>query len=186
MCFQTRSLPITSSIDLTPPPVEIPSLSSPPHFFKVQVQPAAPLSPTPQVLSTSSTIPPPSPPLTQTYKKKYTLCPSLHSPTLTAQLTQLETFWTQPNNLLRQEAAVNTVTHSKRKERILGFIGWCYNTATILQPTLELFDIGKSTNNRERYEAYLNYLKDERKLNIGTIAEHITAAVYVLKMLCVR
>jgi hypothetical protein len=35
--------------------------------------------------------------------------------------------------------------------------------------------------NKKRYEQYLDYLKNKRKLNDGTMVEHFIAAVYALK-----
>jgi hypothetical protein len=37
--------------------------------------------------------------------------------------------------------------------------------------------------NREKYEKYLDYLRNERELSDGTIVEHLTSAIYALKML---
>jgi hypothetical protein len=118
-------------------------------------------------------------------KKKYSLNEQYHSLTLSNQLIQLEKYWTQPNNLLRKEAMVNDVTHNKRKERILCFMGWCVEFQA-LQPDLTLFDVSKGSENRERYEKYLDYLKNDRKLNAGTMVEHFTSAIYALKMLYAR
>jgi hypothetical protein len=120
------------------------------------------------------------------YKKKYTLNEQYHSPALASQLVQLEKYWTQPNNLLRKDPMVNQVTHKKRRERILCYMGWLIESNRLLQPDLTLFDVSKSAENRERYELYLDYLKNERKLNAGTIIEHFTAAVYALKYLYAR
>lgn len=105
---------------------------------------------------------------------------------LTNQLLQLEKYWILPNNLLRRDAPVSEVTHKKRKERILCFLGWCKDYDKVDQPDLLLFDIEKSDNNRERYERFLDYLKDSRLLNDGTIVEHITSAIFALKFLFAR
>jgi hypothetical protein len=119
-------------------------------------------------------------------KKKYTLNEEYHSAILVSQLIQLENYWTQPNNLLRRESLVNSVTHKKRKERILCFMGWCLANNEVQQPDLWMFDITKSSEHKERYEKYLNYLKNTRKLGEGTMVEHFTAAIYALKMLYAR
>jgi hypothetical protein len=92
-------------------------------------------------------------------------------------------YWTQPNNLTRKEAMVNEVTHNKRRERILCFMGWCVEFNHACQPDFTLFDVSKNSENRERYEKYLDYLKNDRKLGAGTMVEHFTAAIYALKML---
>jgi hypothetical protein len=114
-------------------------------------------------------------------KKKYTLDEQDYSPALTNQLIQLEQYWTQPNNLSRKNTTVNQVTHNKRKERILCFMGWCKELGGVQQPDFTLFDISALEENKKRYEQYLDYLKNKRKLNDGTMVEHFTAAVYALK-----
>lgn len=116
-------------------------------------------------------------------KKKYTLDKQHHSPLLANQLAQLEFYWTHPNNLLRKNPKVNQVTHNKRKERILCFMGWCKDINNVIQPDLTLFDVNKSEKYKNQYETYLNYLKETRKLTSGTMVEHFTAAIYVLKYL---
>jgi hypothetical protein len=122
----------------------------------------------------------------KTCKKKYTLNEQYHSPTLASHLTQLERYWTHPHNLQRKEPAVNGVTHKKRKERILCFMGWCREMNQVPHPDLTLFDISKSPEHRERYELYLDYLRNDRKLGSGTMIEHFTAAIYALKFLFTR
>lgn len=122
----------------------------------------------------------------KTCRKKYSLSEKHHSLNLTNQLQQMERYWTQPNNLQRKEAAVNQVTHKKRRERILCFMGWCRESNQVAAPDLLLYNIDASQENRERYETYLDYLKRTRWLNDGTVVEHITAAIYALKFLFAR
>ena len=119
-------------------------------------------------------------------KKKYTLNEQYHSPTLALHLAELARYWTEPNNLQRREAKTNDTTHKKRKERILCFMGWCKAMSGVDQPDFTLFDISRGEENRERYERYLDYLRNERKLNAGTMIEHFTSAIYALKMLFAR
>jgi hypothetical protein len=62
-------------------------------------------------------------------------------------------------------------------------MGWCREMNQIPQPDFTLFDISKSPENRERYELYLDYLKNDKKLGSSTMVEHFTAAIYALKFL---
>ena len=64
-------------------------------------------------------------------------------------------------------------------------MGWCQNIHKLQQPDLTLYDINQQEN-CQQYELYLDYLKNDRKLNNGTIIEHITAAIYSLKFLFAR
>jgi hypothetical protein len=71
-----------------------------------------------------------------------------HSTVLISQFQQLERYWTEPNNLQRKESAVNQVTHKKRKERLLCFLGWCKEFEKVHHPDLTLLDVAKSLENR--------------------------------------
>lgn len=101
------------------------------------------------------------------------------------QLANLQLFWMQSTNTRRQTKAVNITTHNKRQERLLGYLGWLKTHADVSSPSLGFFDISNE-GYRSAYERYLNYLTDDRKLSIGTIVEHLTAAIYVLKFLHAR
>ena len=125
-------------------------------------------------------------PVLKEKSKKYTLSEEDFSDKLKVQLANLQTFWMQVTNTRRQEKPVNMTTHCKRKERLLGFLGWLKTHKQISHPTFENFDIEHNEEFRNTYEEYLDYLTEVRQLNSGTLVEHITAAIYVLKFLCVR
>ena len=118
--------------------------------------------------------------------KKYTLSEEDFDQTLKVQLADLQNFWMQPSSTKRQAKAVNMTTHTKRRERLLCYLGWAKEHGGVDQPNLKHFDIEHDESNRTRFEQYLTYLKEERQLSNGTIVEMITAAVYVLKFLYAR
>lgn len=191
---------------ISPPPPTFQPLPPPSLTFQPPPLPSSTFQPSPLPPSTfqpppPSTFQPPIPPplfqpplppkITETlhktsnnknYKKKYTLNKQYHSDVLKQQLIDLEKYWREPNNLVRKEVATNEVTHNKRRERILCFMGWCKEFSAVDEPDFTLFDINKEEY-RERYQKYLDYLKKERQLNDGTMIEHLTAAIYALKML---
>jgi hypothetical protein len=119
--------------------------------------------------------------------KKYTLDVNQIGNTLKDQLNGLKNYWIENTNFQRKDNAVNEVTHNKRVERIMCFMGWCKNYGKVEEPDLWLYDISSLQDihqtNSNRYENYICYLTDERKLSSGTIGEHITAAIYSLKYL---
>lgn len=43
---------------------------------------------------------------------------------------------------------MNQVTHKKRKERLLCFLGWCKEFEKVHHPDLTLLDVAKSLENR--------------------------------------
>ena len=102
-------------------------------------------------------------------KKKYALSESEFSTLLQHQLLELQSFWMGTNNLLRQAPAVNIVTHSKRKERTLCYLGWLKSERHVNTPNLNHFDVANTEENRQHFEDYITYLKDIRKLSSGTI-----------------
>ena len=140
-------------------------------------------------------------------RKKYTLSENEFSSLLQQQLFELQSFWMGPNNLLRQAPAVNIVTHSKRRERTLCYLGWLKSERMVNNPNLNHFDVADCDDNRQFFEDYITYLKEIRKLSDGTIVgklviytftikpltypslykkDHITAGVYCLKWIYCR
>ena len=101
--------------------------------------------------------------------KKYTLSEHEISAFLQAQLLELQSFWMEPNNLARQAAAVGIVTHTKRRERVLCYLGWLKHNMHVEDPTLFFFDVAASAENRKYFEDYITYLKQTRKLSDGTV-----------------
>lgn len=118
------------------------TLSPPPASFQLKKTPAD-SPPSPLTLSTTFETT-----RTVVYKKKYALQEEYHSTVLISQFQQLERYWTEPNNLQRKESAVNQVTHKKRKERLLCFLGWCKEFEKVHHPDLTLLDVAKSLENR--------------------------------------
>ena len=111
--------------------------------------------------------------------KTYTLQAYDFSPSLLSELSGLQQFFTCPPSPLRRSRAWSSVTFEKRKERILGYLGWLKESRRAKHPTLEHF---------RDYELYLvkyveGYLQGIRRLAIGTVVNHLTAAVDVMKYL---
>ena len=102
-------------------------------------------------------------------EKKYALNESEQSNLLQSQLIELMGFWLTPHNLLRQAQAVSIVTHSKRKERILCYLGWLKDNMNTKQPDLKVFDVAECELQKNLYEKYISYLQNDRKLGKGTI-----------------
>jgi hypothetical protein len=90
-------------------------------------------------------------------------------------------FGRRPFCSARQAKPVGTTTFGKRRERILCFMGFlvmyqCVEDRNDL--TLMLYGEWRA------FESYLCYLKEVRMLSAATIAESLTAAVFVSKWLC--
>lgn len=117
----------------------------------------------------------------QQYTKQYALRDYDIGPTLQRDLISLQEFWTRPFNGSRQAKPVGATTFAKRRERILCFLGFLVLYRCVADRndlTLALYGEWRA------FESYLCYLKEVRMLSAATIAESLTAAVFVAKWLC--
>jgi hypothetical protein len=115
----------------------------------------------------------------QQYTKQYALRDYDISMNLRAELADLKLFWMKPFNAARSANPVNAITFSKRYERILCYFGYLVQFKCMGRNDLAL----NAYCNWRAFESFISYLKEVRMLSCATVAEFVTAAVFVAKYL---
>ncbi len=102
--------------------------------------------------------------------------------TLKKDLKKLAKWWMKPRNSERIGKVIQQNTASKRKERVLCFLGFVLAYKCLPESEGHDLCLGLCLNHK-LLGAYVEYLQKVRQSAAGTIAEAITAAVYVCKWL---
>ena len=114
------------------------------------------------------------------YSKAFALKSYDMEHSLKKDLKKLAKWWMKPNNSERSSKVIQQVTADKREERVLCYLGFVQTYKCL--PEGYVLCLGLCLNHK-LFEAYLEYLQKVRQSAPGTIAEAITAAVYICKWL---
>ncbi len=114
------------------------------------------------------------------YSKSFSLKSYDMQRTLKKDLKKLAKWWMKPRNSERVGKVIQQNTASKREERVLCFLGFVLSYKCL--PDGHDLCLGLCLNHK-LFGAYIEYLQKVRQNAAGTIAEAITAAVYVCKWL---
>jgi hypothetical protein len=116
------------------------------------------------------------------YSKSFSLKSYDMQRTLKKDLEKLAKWWMKPRNSERVGKVIQQNTASKREERVLCFLGFVLTYKCLPDGEGHELCLGLCLNHK-LFGAYIEYLQKVRQNAPGTIAEAITAAVYVCKWL---